>query len=195
MIQLKAPVPLIAIIVVTFIILIMLGQSKDPVKPAKPAVTRNAQGQIEIRIAIYGLVLLKLISLKKLVNFFFESIKLNPDYMHDYGFDSNYMCESAEGAQNAHGPGNGNAWSNINPLNEEKKKGNWADDAIKTFVKSMNNAKKEEDEVESSYTENLTGYQIRSQMATAQQNLNLTQSLAKKKRTPLPVAVITLIGK
>ena len=87
---------------------------------------------------------------KKLVNFFFESIKLNPDYMHDYGFDSNYMCESAEGAQNAHGPGNGNAWSNINPLNEEKKKGNWADDAIKTFVKSMNNAKKEEDEVESS---------------------------------------------
>ena len=62
---------------------------------------------------------------KKLVDFFFESVQLNTNFMHSNGFEPNAQCGSSE----EYG-----SWSHINPLNDEKKPGNWEENEILNLV-------------------------------------------------------------
>lgn len=80
---------------------------------------------------------------KKLVDFFFKSVNLQDRYVHDFGFNPAYECQSLENADNKSNPQHHN---NLNPLNQEKKPGNWMENQKKSkdvdrSIESLNGKK------------------------------------------------------
>lgn len=76
---------------------------------------------------------------KRLVDFFFKSISLHDRYVHDFGFNPAFECQSIDNQSNSN-------QMNLNPLNQEKKPGNWQENQkkkgdVNRSIESLNGKK------------------------------------------------------